>query len=165
MSWASAGSSKLSRAIAVKSSSLRDIDRSPSMGRRRSSERQDNATQPYLLPPRDPVPDTLRISHNAQHGARFEVVGKCSRRFIESHTDYSVKLAPEQASASVQIRAHAWRGRGRDEHVFPAPLRLDEELRGRCSRPKPSDHSCLRTILLQGNHRTSDEAFSHPTGR
>ncbi len=61
--------------------------------------------------------------------------------------------------------AISWRARGRDEHVFPACPRPGEEQRGRCSRPKPSDHSCRRTVLLQGNRRTSDEAFSDPTGR
>ena len=32
-------------------------------------------------------------------------------------------------------------------------------------QPKPSDHSCLRTVILQGNRHTSGEAFSHSTGR
>jgi hypothetical protein len=31
--------------------------------------------------------------------------------------------------------------------------------RGRCSRPKPRHHSCLRNVLPQGNRRTSGEAF------
>ena len=61
MSWASVGGSKLSRAIAVRELKLeRHRPLSLMMGRRRSSERRDNATSLVLLPTGDPVPDTLR---------------------------------------------------------------------------------------------------------
>jgi hypothetical protein len=45
--------------------------------------------------------------------------------------------------------ANALRRRDREEHVFPISPRLAEEQVGRCSRPKPRDHSRLRTVLPQ----------------
>jgi hypothetical protein len=70
------------------------------------------------------------ISHKPQYGTRFEDFGKCSSRLMERRAGYSVKPAPQQASAGRRILANAWRGRGRDEQNYPASPRLDEEQLG-----------------------------------
>jgi hypothetical protein len=96
------------------------------------------------------------ISHNAQYGTRFEGFGKCSIGLMEPRAGYSVKTAPEQASAGARILANAWRGRGRDEQNYPASPRLDEEHQG-ADAPDPSQEiiaasapSYLRNVALCG---------------
>src|SRR3954470_21190108 len=97
MSWASVGSPKLSRAIAVKNSSLRHIGRSPSSRAGGARKSVGNATPVILLLNEGPVArphvKPRAISHNAQYGTRFEVFGKCSSRLMESCRAYSVKVA------------------------------------------------------------------------
>jgi hypothetical protein len=67
------------------------------------------------------------VWYNLPYGTRFEVFGKSSWQPTERRSNYSVKTAPQQASASARILANAWRRRDREEHVFPVSPRLDEE--------------------------------------
>src|SRR3954469_24742360 len=93
------------------------------------------------------------ISHNTQYGTRFEVFGKSSWQLMERRASYSVKTAPQQASAGAGILANAWRGRGRDEQNYPASPRLDEEHQG-ADAPDPSQE-----IIAAASPRQEDDSW------
>ena len=91
--------------------------------------------------------------------------GTLSGLSCRAHRTPFEMVVPPGRQILVDLR-ELFRGEGEAEmSTFSRPLPAwMRSSGGRCSRPKPSDHSCLRTVLLQGNRRTSGEAFSHRRG-
>jgi hypothetical protein len=90
---------------------------------------------------------------------------------MERCADYSVKPASKLALFDTQILANAWRGRGRDEHVFPASPRLDEEHLGAmlqiqakkdCRTSREGNSSWLYLVLHQDRSPTPGKEVGSP---